>query len=157
MYQYKIGLDLITGCSASIQQNNYPCTEAYDGITDQTSNGWAYHGQLPAWVIFELASKVTISSLELISGQTRNHHRLIKFKVTFIRDSDDVILKELKEFPDASIGMLKYRFKVLLLDGTCPGEFFFPYAPKARKVKPKFVHPTFEPLVWKRKILCTQF
>ena len=71
----------IIGCSASHNQGHYHCNEAYDGTTDERGNGWAYGAHLPAWVIYELAEKGIINSLRLISGQQRNDHRLIKFKV----------------------------------------------------------------------------
>ena len=71
----------IIGCSASHNQEDYHCNEGYDGTTNERDNGWAYGGNLPAWVIYELAEKGTINYLRLFSGQQRNDHRLIQFKV----------------------------------------------------------------------------
>ena len=72
----------ITECEASNNQDDYFCNEAYDGIRNVLDNGWAYSAISPAWVIFQLAQKSTINSLTLISGQKRNDHRLITFKVS---------------------------------------------------------------------------
>ena len=79
-----LGLEIISGCRSSYDQSYYHCNDAYDGITDNNSNGWAYNGNLPAWVIFELAQKKTVIALTLMNGQHRidQTHRLIKFKVT---------------------------------------------------------------------------
>ena len=74
----------IIGCSASNNQGGYHCNEAYDGITDERGNGWAYSAFLPAWVIYELAEKGTISSLRLINGQQRNEFNLSYLAIFYL-------------------------------------------------------------------------
>ena len=67
-------------CSASENQNDYNCSEAIDGKTNEYDNGWA--ASVPAWAIFELTKKRTMNTLEMMSGQSIQDHRLIVFKVT---------------------------------------------------------------------------
>ena len=103
-----IGFPVIefSGCSASVNQNNYNCLEAIDGITSVIDNGWAYNGGSSAWAIFELTEKCSINTLVMMSGQERNNHRLIEFKVTLEVDGQWINLTGLKvqEDPIAQIG-----------------------------------------------------
>ena len=72
----------ISGCSASNNQEDYNCKEAFDGITNGLLNGWAYNAKSPAWVVFDLKKKSPINSLALMNGRQRNDHRLINFKIS---------------------------------------------------------------------------
>ena len=65
----------ISGCSASNNQEDYNCKEAFDGITNGLLNGWAYNAKSPAWVVFDLKKKSTINSIALMNGRQRNDHR----------------------------------------------------------------------------------
>ena len=97
---------VIIGCTASKNQLGYFCNEAFDGITNDDSNGWAIASEFPAWAIFELAQKTNINSLTLINGgHTYNNNRLITFKVTFLVEDKWVIPASLdvKEASDAFI------------------------------------------------------
>jgi hypothetical protein len=69
-------------CTASRNQGSYSCQEAFDGSVQNSGNGWAYDGQVPAWASFKLAEETKITSLRLVSGIDRNDHRLITFKVS---------------------------------------------------------------------------
>ena len=94
----------IIGCTASKNQVDFFCNDAFDGITNQDTNGWAYNAVYPAWAIFELAQNTSINSLTLISGYFGNH-RLITFKVTFLVEDKWVIPAGLgvKEASDAFV------------------------------------------------------
>ena len=69
-------------CTASKNTANFPCEEAIDGIVQGNGNGWENFAIYPAWVIFELSEKTTITSLRLVSGIDRGNHRLITFKIS---------------------------------------------------------------------------
>ena len=68
----------INGCSASINQEGYHCSLAYDGETE-TSKGWAMDAILPAWAIFTFEKKMTLKKIRLLSGMHRNNHRVTQF------------------------------------------------------------------------------
>ena len=96
-----------SGCTASINQDHYNCLEAIDGITDNAGNGWAYSSVgSPAWAIFIIPEKTTMNTLVLMSGQGRNDHRLIVFRVTLTVDGQWINLTGLRvrEDPLAQIG-----------------------------------------------------
>ena len=69
-------------------------------------NGWAYNGGSSAWAIFELTEKSTMNTLVMMSGQERDDHRLIVFRVTLEVDGQWISLTGLKvqEDPTAQIG-----------------------------------------------------
>ena len=69
-------------------------------------NGWAYNGGSSAWAIFELSEKSTMNTLVMMSGQERDDHRLIVFRVTLEVDGQWINLAGLKvqEAPYAQIG-----------------------------------------------------
>ena len=58
-------------------------------------NGW-YSANSPAWAIFELTKKRTMNTLVMMSGQFRNTHRLMEFKVTLKVDGQWINLTGLK-------------------------------------------------------------
>jgi hypothetical protein len=95
-----------SGCTASVNQNHYNCIEAIDGITNEVGNGWAYGGDSPAWAIFIIPEKTIMNTLVLMSGQGRNDHRLIVFRVTLTVDGQWINLTGLRvrEDPLAQIG-----------------------------------------------------
>ena len=66
-------------------------------------NGWAYNGGSSAWAIFELTEKCTINTLVMMSGQERNNHRLIEFKVTLEVDGEWINLTGLKVQEDEEV------------------------------------------------------
>ena len=96
---------------------NYWCDEAYDGIINQSNNGWSYNpphstGDSPAWAIFELEKATPITSLAILSGQKFNNdngngHTLMIFKVTFKVGEKWVIPNDLaiEEVPTAQIAI----------------------------------------------------
>ena len=95
------------GCSASVNQPDYHCLEAIDGITNVWSNGWAYNSVSPAWAIFELTEERRMNTLVIMNGQKRvDGHRLIIFRVTLKVDGEWISLSGLKvqEDPSAQIG-----------------------------------------------------
>ena len=69
-------------------------------------NGWAYNGGSSAWAIFELSETSTMNTLVMMSGQERDDHRLIVFRVTLEVDGQWINLTGLKvqEDPTAQIG-----------------------------------------------------
>ena len=72
------------GCTASQNEENYGCEEAYDGIINNSDNGWSYNPpHSTAWVIFELENATPITSLAILSGQQFSADTLMIFKVTF--------------------------------------------------------------------------
>ena len=77
-----------------------------DGITSVADNGWAYNGGSSAWAIFELTEESTMNTLVMMSGQERDDHRLIVFRVTLEVDGQWINLTGLKvqEDPTAQIG-----------------------------------------------------
>ena len=91
-------------CSASENQNDYNCSEAIDGKTNEYDNGWA--ASSPAYAIFELTNKRTMNTLVMMSGRLRNDHKLIVFRVTLKVDEQWINLTGLKvqEDPSAEIG-----------------------------------------------------
>merc|ERR1712073_52962 len=72
----------ISSCTASTNQGGYNCSEAFDGVTENGDNGWAYGGGGGHWAIFELETETTINEISLLSGQKRGDHRLISFQLT---------------------------------------------------------------------------
>ena len=48
-------------CSASREQNNWPCT---DMMIDLVDWGWAYDGHLPSWVQVNLIETATVSQVD---------------------------------------------------------------------------------------------
>ena len=96
---------------------NYWCDEAYDGIINQSNNGWSYipphsTGDSPAWAIFELEKATPITSLAILSGQKFNNdngngHTLMIFKVTFKVGEKWVVPNDLaiEEVPTAQIAI----------------------------------------------------
>ena len=69
-------------------------------------NGWAYNGGSSAWAIFELSETSTMNTLVMMSGQERDDHRLVVFRVTLEVDGQWINLTGLKvqEDPFAQIG-----------------------------------------------------
>ena len=69
-------------------------------------NGWAYNGGSSAWAIFELTEKSPLNTIVMMSGQERDDHRLIVFRVTLEVDGQWINLTGLKvrEDPIAQIG-----------------------------------------------------
>ena len=87
-------------CTASTNQGQLPCEEAFDGIVQGNSNGWGYNAQSPAWAIFQLSEETTITSLRLISGIDKNDHRLITFKISMNVNDKWVTPVDLKVIED---------------------------------------------------------
>ena len=90
----------------------YGCEEAYDGIINNSGNGWSYNPpHSPAWAIFELENATPITSLAILSGQHSDHpewiwgHTLMIFKVTFKVDEKWIVPKDLaiEDDPTAQI------------------------------------------------------
>ena len=114
----------ISGCSASNNQEDYNCKEAFDGITNGLLNGWAYNAKSPAWVVFDLKKKSPINSLALMNGRQRNDHRLINFKISMKMNDNQWINPNglsVREVSNADIGVggtisLKSGLHVLNLD-----------------------------------------
>ena len=81
-----ISISEFIGCTASQNQFGYWCEEAYDGIINESHNGWSNNAPFtPAWAIFELEKATPITSLTILTGQQFNQagwgHTLMVFKV----------------------------------------------------------------------------
>ena len=115
VYHISISISEFIGCTASQNQGNYWCNEAYDGIINNKDNGWSTYGQhTPAWAIFELEKATPITSLTILNGQQFNQegwgHSLMKFKVTFKVGETWIVPNDLAIEEDSSLGKDSYRY-----------------------------------------------
>ena len=93
------------GCSASVNQPDYHCLEAIDGITSVFNNGWAYNEGSSSWAIFDLTEKRKMNTIVMkLLVRTRNYISL-RFRVNLIVDGQSINLTGLKvqEDPSATI------------------------------------------------------
>ena len=75
----------ITGCSASIEQDHYPCSESIDGdyvlglVTED--NGWAFQSVLPSNVEYTLDRPYHLTQIRILSGMGRMNHMVTNFLI----------------------------------------------------------------------------
>lgn len=75
----------ITGCSASIEQDHFPCSESIDGdyvlglVT--ADNGWAFNGVLPSNVEYTLDRPYLLTQIRILSGMGRANHMITNFLI----------------------------------------------------------------------------
>ena len=75
----------ITGCTASTNQADYHCSESIDGnYVDgwvDAANGWAFSGQLPSNVEYDMERSYMLTQIRILTGMERPNHMITNFLV----------------------------------------------------------------------------
>ena len=76
---------IFSNCSASVNQENFPCEDAIQ----EEGDGWAYGGVLPASIVLEMKdSSAEIRQIELIASENYRDHWPNNFMFEFLQNGD---------------------------------------------------------------------
>ena len=81
----------ITGCTASENQADYHCAESIDGDYVvgwvDAANGWAFNGQLPSNVEYDIEKPYLLTQIRILTGIDRPNHMITNFLLEVIAKS----------------------------------------------------------------------